>query len=429
MDRHQDAIGVHPRQTLGIEVLRAVRAERDRRRAQLVVDGGGGEGAVEHHARQHVAPAQVRRDRAGGEQAGVDREIAEAALRQIEQAARIDDQRVRPQLDAGIRAPLGDAGVDRDLERRRRQPLDRAFEIEAGSGEAVHLETAVTRDERQIGELAAAQRGIQPAAPVGPGAAPAERGDERRLQPAERGDDAAGGRRQPRVDRQPIVVGHRIQAHAQPIPARNAGRAHGSGIDRQLGAPIGDMGRPVDADDVALPGHRRLQHEPVDPQAIDVDVQIGQQRRVRIGRLRDQLGIAAHRDEPAGEALHVDVIVDERERPPVHVEPRRIEEDALGIADAQVGQHHAAVERTVDPADADVQPAGRLVVADLVGDEATARIGVDPEQHDQHQRHQRKKRDADPAQDAEPQRPMHDDGRVGGGKRLVRHQKACPIEM
>ena len=272
MHRHQDPIRVDARQPFGIDVLHRRLGKAERGGTHLVIHRRGRECAVQDDAGEHVATTKVRRDRARCDQLCINREIAELAVRHVDQAAGIDHQRAGAQLDARIRPAFLQRGVDRNIKLRRGEPLDGAFEVEAGLGEAAHLNMAVPCGDVQVRQLPAAQGGQRAALPRRPITLPADRGGERRLGAREAGDQPAGGREQSRVHIQLVLVGHRVQAEPQRITAGHTRAAQRRRIDRQLRAAIGDMGRPLDLRDIALSGNRRLHHEPGDAQPIDIDV-------------------------------------------------------------------------------------------------------------------------------------------------------------
>ena len=190
----------------------------------------------------------------------------------------------------------------------------------------------------------------------------------------------------------------------------------------------------VDRQHMALPRHRRTDHEALERQPVHIDVEIGEQRRVGVARRRFQLGSPRQRDEVGAQRADVDMVVRIGEGPPVDVQPGAGQEHALGIADPQIDQAHPAVKRSLDPPDLDVQARGGGIAAQLVRDEAAARIGVDPQDDRPDQQDQAQDRDADPFEHPLPQRATHHHS-LGRGRRLrrhalfVRHQNACPIEI
>ena len=403
---HEDAVGVHARQPLRIKLFDAHRAKRDALRAYLIVDGRRREGAVENDPRHHVAARQIGQDRARRQQPRVNREIAEAAVGEIEHAARVHGQRGRSELDPRVRLALIQRRVDRDVELGAGQPLDRPGQIQAGPRGSAHLDMPGARGDAEIGELSAAQRRQRAAVPSGPAALAADRDVERRGEAAHRRDDAADRRAQPCVDVELVVVRHRVEHEMQCVAARDVGGAQRGGVDGQLRAPVGDVCLAVDADDMLLARHRRGDDEAADVQLADVDIEIGQRRCVGIDRRgrRRQRGTALERHQLGRQVPDVDMVADEGEGAPVDRQPWRGQEHALGVRHAHVGQRHAAIERAIDPPDLDVEPRRGGVAAKLIGYEAPPRIGVDAQHDEQQQDQDRGDGDPQPAQEAQPER-------------------------
>jgi len=128
---------------------------------------------------------------------------------------------------------------------------------------------------------------------------------------------------------------------------------------------------------------------------------------------------------------------------PVHFDLGREQKLALGIAHRQVTQRHRAVDRTFDPTDADLHAVFEFERGDLIGNEAMAGSGIDPEddRRDQGRKaeHDGDKRLGDTLAPAAFRRgfDLGFNGLRGGdfglGQRAVRvfgfrHQNACPIE-
>ena len=186
----------------------------------------------------------------------------------------------------------------------------------------------------------------------------------------------------------------------------------------------------VDRQEVRPAGDGRGDREAADAQPIDVDVEIGKERCVRVGRHRLQRRAAAQIHLARGQLAHVDMAIGVGEGAPIDLEPRAIEEDAGRVADAQIRQDHAAVERAVDPTDLYVEAGGGGVAADLIRDEAAAGIGVDPEQDEQDEGDEPQHGDDRVFEQPPPERAMRLGGlRRGLGHVVRRHQNACPIEM
>ncbi|MCY1171669.1 hypothetical protein D9M73_117900 [compost metagenome] len=372
-ERHDDMVGIHPRQPRRVELLNLRLAKAQHGGRHDIIDGWRREFSIEHDARRHIAPAQIGGDRAGGQQLRIDRELPKTALGKVEQALGIQRQRIGAQRPRQRHAPLIERGGERDLHARRGQPgerigrarlrLGRAAGIQARIGEAAHGEGAAVRGQRQIGEGRAAQRAGRLALPRLPATLAANAEIERGLQPAHAGDHAGCRGNQMRIEVQPVCIGHGVELEGQPIAARNTAPGQRRDAGGHLRAPLGNVGRAVDLEDVDRPRHRLREHHPRDRQSPDINVQIGQNRRIGVGRHRLERRGALHRHQRRLRRAHVNMVVQIGERPPIHRDARRGQEHALGIADAHIGQHHCAVQRTFDPPDLDVEARRRGVPA------------------------------------------------------------------
>ena len=127
-----------------------------------------------------------------------------------------------------------------------------------------------------------------PARPVAP--AGDARGD--RLVGADQaGDEAVARPARRQGDVEPVLLRHRVEVEDQPVAAGEARRGEGARVEADLGAAVGDLDPAVEAEQVPPPGHRRIDQQPADAQVADVDVDVGQQRRIGIA--------GAQRGQPA----------------------------------------------------------------------------------------------------------------------------------
>ena len=179
-----------------------------------------------------------------------------------------------------------------------------------------------------------------------------------------------------------------------------------------------DLGLAAQRRDVAPADHRRFEDDPAEPQLADMDVEVGQDRPLPLGLAK--LRPAQHVDVLRDEAVDDQLLADEASRPPVELDDRRLQEDALRIADLQVVDGQRAEQRAVDPPDAEGQPGIGRDPLQLAGDEAAARAGVERGEGEEAGDEQHADRDHRADQDAAQRAPV-----VGLG---VGHQKACPIE-
>ena len=144
----------------------------------------------------------------------------------------------------------------------------------------------------------------EPWPPSGAGRGPASSPSRRGRRPARRdrpvGADQAGDEA---VARAAARAG-RCRAGSPRAPRRGSARggrrrrspARGwcAAIEARLGAAVGDLDPAVEREQMPPPGHRRIDQQPADPEPADVDVDIGQQRRIGIaGAKRGQPAAAA----------------------------------------------------------------------------------------------------------------------------------------
>ena len=322
LDGNENAIGVDRRQSLGVKLLHDRCTETKRSGANFVIDGRSSECSVEHDARGDVATVEVGCDRARSQQLRVDCEVLEAAIRQVDEPAGIDIQRVRPELDTRIGAPLIERSVNRNIKPRRGQSLDRPLEIQTRPTCTPHAKTAVPRLQIQVGKVLAAKRCDPLAVPFGPISPAVHRQGQRLLQPGHRGNHAIGRSIDLRSDVQLVRFRNGIETQHQSVAAGNACSAQGSGIGHDLSAAIGDVDLPVDPGNAFLAAHRRFKYQSTDVQRVHVDIEVGQQGCVGIAWRRLQLRLAFHRHQVGRQTPDIDMTVDEGERTPVDNKPR-----------------------------------------------------------------------------------------------------------
>ena len=247
--------------------------------------------------RHHVAAGQIGQDRARRQQPRIDDEIAELVLAEVDQPVRRDRQRARLQRHPRRRLALVERRDDVDHHPARGQPLDRAGHVQPGMRQPADREGAVRRAEIEIGEALPAER-RQPLA----ASTPSSRHCRRRGSSSGAFDPAHRRRRRRRPARRATTLivsllssGTASSVSAQFVAAGDAGAAQRIGIGDELRAPRGDVRGAVDPDEMRLPGHFLRQHQPVDLQPVDVDIDVGQHRRVGVARF--QLHRPSHRDE------------------------------------------------------------------------------------------------------------------------------------
>ena len=213
------------------------RAARRRRRACA-------NGPLRTIASRTSRPREIGRDRAGLDQPRGDAQILEAVLRRDRPAPRRRPRATRLLQRAGgcRRGAARSVATRLQLDERLGEPLGRAGEDQAGADRPVDGEGAVAPGDGEIGERLAAERRAGPALPARPGAAAVD--SARR--PAGR---CRSGRRR---SRRPGRAGRgRCRAGSPPAPRRaraaagrrrrGPARATVPGVERHLGAAVGDL--------------------------------------------------------------------------------------------------------------------------------------------------------------------------------------------
>ena len=226
---------------------------------------------------------------------------------------------------------------------------------------------------------------------------------------------------------EPVVRRHRVEPQPQPVAAGKARRGErGRASSAELGAAVGDPDPAVDRQQVAPPGDRRIDQQPADAQPADVDVDVGEQRRVGIA--------GAKRGKPVQprlgdvERADVDMVAEVGEAADSRARPsgarKKMPWGSRASRSCRVSSPNT--EPSIRPT-SDLEARGRLEGVDLADDVAAARIGVQPDQEGADQQQRRASRPM----------PVHLATVSAGwrrrtttivGGRLGRHQKACPIE-
>ena len=434
-ERHDDAVVAHLGAAPRPQPFDHGGAEAEARRAQVVADERPVHLAVEQQGEPEVAAAQVRRQRPRLGHPHRDLKAFEPVAAEVENALRVDRRRAavgaQPQIGAAILP--GSRQVDHC--QRRHQPLRLAGEDEVEAHRPGDRVGPLARLHGYVGEGLASHRGAEAAVPRIPAAAPFEMGVDRPVEPRDAGEEAIGRPACEEGQVEPVLGGHRIDAHDQPVAPRRARGADGAEIEADLGAAVVDPDPALDRHHVRPSAHRRIDDELAEMEAPNVDVDIGKQGRVGIAGVEDR---QPHQPRPRDvQLLDVDMIAEIGEGPVVDARDRRVEEGAARIPQGQVVDGEVAEDRAFDPANVDIEAGGGLELVDLADDEAAARIGVQPDQEGADQDDDDADRDAEPLGDAArhgalaPAAPRRlDDVRPRGGRgRFARHQKACPIDM
>ena len=221
------------------------------------------------------------------------------------------------------------------------------------------------------------------AGPARPAAVAAELEPERPPRSQQGADDAVFGRVDAGVEIEAVAVGLGVEPKREALAAA----LHGQ-IDGEQCAPAPQLALGVEAADPLAPGDPRPEPELPNVEPAEMNVVIGQDGLRLGGRIEPRR--PAQDDE-----IRIDLVEGQGaehiiDRPPIHVDPRRLGEQAVGIVDPDVDQPGAPVDRAVDPADLDPEARRGSHRRDPVDDEAVAGLGVEkgqeggePEREDQ----------------------------------------------
>ena len=173
-----------------------------------------------------------------------------------------------------------------------------------------------------------------------------------------------------------------------------------------------------------LTRHAGCKHEIFDCKLVDADVEIGQQRCVRIAG--KQFGQTFEPASARRQLTHVYPTPKKGERSPVELDLRDGEEHALGVAHDHVAQHRGAIDVALDPTDLETQSGSGRDLGDLVGDETL------PDRRTQERGHRYQREEYDGEQPSEALGPatlalaLGSLGLLDLDEAILRHQNACP---
>ncbi len=165
-----------------------------------------------------------------------------------------------------------------------------------------------------------------------------------------------------------------------------------------------------------------LSHQPVNPQPVNIDIEIGQERRIRPGHLEGRDPLQHHRLRGGGS--DIDMVGKVGKRPPVKLDHGGAQELPAGIKGRHPDQAGLPIERTFNPPDLDPQAIGEGHARQLPRHEIAPRSGVEARQQQTNQNYQAQQCQSQPPAQVWPPRRG---GLFRFGRSRV-HQKACPIE-
>ena len=345
----------------------------------------------------------------------LDPHVPPRAVRQIDRAGGIDQQRRRSQHQAAVQPTVGKRGIALDPHARHCQPLQLAVGDRArrdGARQRVPP-GAIGQREIQHARFAHARGGR--ALPDAPATVPGDVECDRAGQSRKLGKNAAGRAARMHIHIKPVAIGLRVELERERVAARHRR------VQRHDRTARSHIGLAVQA---AAANHARNglgDDQPVHVERADMNVEARQDRPAPPGRRQlRQLGEHRLRHMQAGD---VEPVTGPGERFPVERRARNGEDQAVRIRYAHVDQLRLAIQRSLDPPDREAQAVGRAQGGDAIGDEAMAHAGVEDRAYRNDQRGDRQQRKAQPAQPAAPhRRALRFDGKIGLA------QNACPNE-
>ena len=403
-------------------------------KVQPVLDRQVAQPAVEHRRKARVIEHQRLAEECLVEQFAIELQVAHEVVAEIDQPLAIERQRGGAHREGAFehrvhqRARRGQC--NHFAQRLRGDALD-IIARPRFAHDAILAGLVVDVEIQQVLAALDRQQFTRPRAPR----AIAFQADRQVFLGAHHGGKEAARRCLP-VEREVEHVAVRLGVHLQ----RKGIAAAELAIGVNEHAPVADVGLAAEVDypffaEDAL-GHAQVVHD----QAIDANVEIGQQRRVGIAgqQFRSSVECRAVDDQvtdvqPAGEPAP---------GAPVEIDLRRLEEQgAVGIAQLHVMERGAPQDRPLDRADLDREAGSGSDLGDLVDDELAARRCVEEDHHRNQQRDDRGEDIAHHAQRRDPGRAatLFDHHGLGPGVRvgpgvdlavldrpLLRHQKAWP---
>ena len=143
-----------------------------------------------------------------------------------------------------------------------------------------------------------------------------------------------------------------------------------------------------------LSGHTGSQRQVVDLEPIDADVEIRQDRRVRVAW--QQLGQAQQLRPARGQFAHIEPAPEPGQWPPAEFHLGNGEEGSFGVFQHHIVQHSIAVDIALDPSDFETEPRCRCDLRDLIGDEPLADRRGEECPDDKDRQHHDRDRPAEP---------------------------------
>jgi hypothetical protein len=396
--------------------------EGDVGRGQAIGEVEAAERSVEQGGEPDLLAGHVRKQGRGPVQVGADPDTRKAAGGEIDGPGAFQLQRRRAKRQPTVQLAIGEGGVSAHRDRRSGQPLLLAGQERRRRSPAGQAVAALFGAQPERSRSTSADVEQSSAVPGAPAARAFDAQGDRPPGADHRADQAVGRRGKVDVEVETVAVRLRIESHGElfaALPDRPV-----DPHQRPAGANLDLAAEPRDP---LLAGHRRARPKLGDVEAGDADIEAWQDRLGLLARLEpgqavknDQLGIEIADDQPVG---------DPAERLPVQVDPGRFGEQPPGIVEPDVAKPGSPPDRSLDPADMDLEAGIGRQSGDPIGEETVSRRGVEQDHEKQSGQDQAEQKSdnelGEPAVPAAAADLHHRFGRAG----LFRvHQKAWPSE-
>ena len=390
---------------------------------EAIIDQRLADGAGEPRAEADVAADKLRIDGGRVQQPRGDRDIFEALCADVDAAIdpHIDRRAGKGAGDRGLAVDNFCGGVDGQL--RRQQPGRDTREERSRYRLADGGEAAGCAGQCQIGDRFAAKPGIKASGPFRPAAFARQPCVQRRRQAEQRDDGTAVGGDNQAIEIEFVGIRVGIEMEAQRVAAAFCGFAQRQRRQIDQRAALVDVERAADPKDAALPGDGGFKHQPIDAEARDGDIEIGEKG---CGTGRIEPGQPQQPEQGGGHAFGGEGFCRQIERPPIEIEAIDFGENPLGIEQLETMDGGDAEDRAIDAIGTDAEADFGFDPRQLADDEAAAVFAVDPADGAIGQHRQRDNDERD--------RRQHTADAVAGRKAGARgrgrfvHQNAWPME-
>ncbi len=355
---------------------------------QAIIEARAVECPVEHRAQLDIAATRAVDHARGVEHAHPRADIAIATGREIDRARGVERERARAQRESAVEHAVDQRPRSLHGDARREHPRGLAPDDGVEPQRAAHRVAPRIIAECQIERVGACDLPLGGTAPARPAPLARHRERQRLADAGKLREQPVGGASRVQIKVEPVVVGRGVEHQLHIVAAFDP---RGELYQR---AAIANVAARHDPPDPLGAGHARPDHQPVDRQPPDADVETGQDRPALLP------GIERWRlDERGGrnvERVDVEPVAEPRQRPPVEFGARHRQHGALGIADAHVDQRRFRPDRARDPPDRKAQTARGALRGNLVGDQPVANACVDQPDAEARRHQQQRDQRGDP---------------------------------